>query len=66
MEVSGQLQAPATLPPLSENINTIKRNAEAVLKLSRVLGLEVNTLNMKCMVMFHHQKAGHNHDLSNC
>jgi len=43
--------------------NAIKRNKEALLKASRVLGLEVNTEKSKYMVVSCHQNSGQNLNL---
>jgi hypothetical protein len=43
---------------LGENINTIKKNAEAVLDASKEISLEVNSEKTKYMFMSRHQTAG--------
>jgi hypothetical protein len=43
---------------LGENINIIKKNAEAVWDASKEIGLEVNSEKAKYMFMSHHQTAG--------
>jgi len=45
---------------LDENINTIKKNTEALIEASREIGLEVNP---KCMVVSQHQNAGRSYTL---
>jgi hypothetical protein len=47
---------------LCQNINTVKRNTEAQLEVSRVVDLEINTEKTKCMVMLYHQNAGQSHN----
>jgi hypothetical protein len=43
---------------LGENINIIRKNAEAVLDARKEIGLEVNSEKTKCIFMSHHQTAG--------
>jgi len=47
---------------LSKNINTIKKNKQALLEDSREVGLEIYTEKTEYMVTFHHQNAGQNHN----
>jgi len=48
---------------LHENINTIKKNREALLEVSKEIGLEVNAERTKYMIMSFHQNIGQNHSL---
>jgi hypothetical protein len=47
----------------SENISTINKNTEALLKASREVVLEVNTARVKYMVVSHRQNGGQNSNL---
>jgi len=46
---------------LGEGLHTIKENAEALVVASKEIGLEVNAVKTKYMVMFRDQNAGRSH-----
>jgi len=48
---------------LFENINTTKKNREALLEPSKDVSLEVNTEKIKYVVMSRHQNAEQNRNL---
>jgi hypothetical protein len=48
---------------LGDNIDTKKKNAEALIDASNEIGLEVNTDKTKYVLLSHHQNAGENHDV---
>jgi hypothetical protein len=50
---------------LGDNIDTIKKNTEALIDTSKEVGLEVNTEKSKYMLLSHHQNSGQNHDIKN-
>jgi hypothetical protein len=48
---------------LGENINIIKKYAEALFEASKKIGLEVNSEKTKYMFMSRHQTAGQSNDI---
>jgi hypothetical protein len=46
---------------VGENIDTIEKNTEALLKVSKDVGLEVNAEKTTNMLMSHYQKTGQKH-----
>jgi hypothetical protein len=48
---------------MGKNINTIKKNTDALLDTSNEVGLEMNKENTKCMFMSYHQNAGQNQNI---
>jgi hypothetical protein len=48
---------------LGDNIDTIKKNTEALTGDSKEVGLEVNAEKTKYMLLSRHQNAGQNHNI---
>jgi hypothetical protein len=48
---------------LGDNINTVKKYAEALIDASKETDLEVNTEKTKYMLMSCHQSAGEDHNI---
>jgi hypothetical protein len=48
---------------LGENINSVNKKTQALLRASKELGLQVNTEKTKYMVVFRHQSIGQNPNL---
>jgi hypothetical protein len=49
--------------PIQDNIDTIKKNTEALIDAGTEVVPEINVENMKYMLLFHHQNAGQNCDI---
>jgi hypothetical protein len=49
---------------LGDNIDTIKKNTETLINARKGVGLEVNAEKIMCMLLFCHQNAGRNHDIT--
>jgi hypothetical protein len=48
---------------LGDNIDTIKKNMETLTDASKEVGLEVNAVKTKYILLSHHQNAEQNHDI---
>jgi hypothetical protein len=48
---------------LGDNTDTIKKNTETLIDVSKEVGLEVNTERTKCMLLSRHQNSGQNHNI---
>jgi hypothetical protein len=46
---------------LCDNIDTIMKNTETLIDVSKEVGVEVSAEEIKCMLLSHHQNAGQNH-----
>jgi PP-loop superfamily ATP-utilizing enzyme len=49
---------------LRDNIDTIKKNTETLIDVSKEVGLEVNAEKSKYILLSRHQNAGRNHDIN--
>jgi hypothetical protein len=45
------------------NIDTVKKNTETLIDVSKEVGLEMSTENTKHMLLSHYQNASQNHDI---
>jgi ribosomal protein S2 len=48
---------------LGDNIDTVKKNTQTLIDISKEVGLEVNAEKTKYMVLSRHQNAGQNQDI---
>jgi hypothetical protein len=48
---------------LGGNIDTIKKNTETLIDVSKEVGLEINVEKAKYMLLSRHQNVGHNRDI---
>jgi hypothetical protein len=66
MKLSGKHQLLAyddDVNRVGENVNTVKKNTEALLDAGKKVGLEVNPEKTKYMLMSRYQKAGQKHSI---
>jgi hypothetical protein len=48
---------------LGDNIDTVKKNTEALIDVSKEVGLKINVEKTKYMLLFRHQNVGKNWDI---
>jgi hypothetical protein len=48
---------------LGDNIDTIKKNTETLIDVSKEVGLEIKVEKTKCMLLSHHHNVGQNFDI---
>jgi hypothetical protein len=48
---------------LGDNIDTVKKNTETLIDASKEVGLEINVVKTKYMLLSRHQNVGRNRDI---